>query len=187
MDIASLKTPIRDALIAVQKAGCRVVSLHPMFGPDTELLSGRHVIFIDIGAPEAVGEARELFEATMVETAQMDLDEHDRLIAFVLGLSHALNIAFFNALVESGESVPRLAEISSTTFDAQLEVASRVSRESPEVYFEIQALNEHGSGALDALEQSLQTLRRVIDSEDQSAFARIMERGRHYLRGKRSA
>ena len=28
----------------------------------------------------------------------MGLDEHDRLIAYVLGLSHALNIAFFSAL-----------------------------------------------------------------------------------------
>jgi len=187
MDIASLKTPIRDGLKAVVNAGCRVVSLHPMFGPDTELLSGRHVIFIDLGAPAAVTEARALFEPTMVETAEMDLDEHDRLIAFVLGLSHALNIAFFNALVESGESVPRLAEISSTTFDAQLDVSSRVSRESPEVYYEIQALNEHGRDALDALEVSLRRLRQIIDEKDQSAFARVMERGREYLRNKRSA
>ena len=31
-------------------AGSR--SVHPMFGPDTELLSGRHVIFVDLGAPD---------------------------------------------------------------------------------------------------------------------------------------
>ncbi|MBT8137671.1 MAG: prephenate dehydrogenase/arogenate dehydrogenase family protein [Gammaproteobacteria bacterium] len=186
MDIASLKTPIRKGLEAAAAAGCRVVSLHPMFGPDTELLSGRHVIFIDLGAPDAVAEARALFEPTMVETAEMDLDEHDKLIAFVLGLSHALNIAFFNALVESGQSVPRLAEISSTTFDAQLAVSSRVSEESPEVYYEIQSLNEHGRDALDALEQSLTKLRAVIDGGDQAAFARIMQRGRDYLSSKRA-
>ncbi|MDH3589258.1 MAG: prephenate dehydrogenase/arogenate dehydrogenase family protein [Gammaproteobacteria bacterium] len=186
VDIASLKTPIRSGLEAAASAGCRVVSLHPMFGPDTELLSGRHVVFIDLGAPDAVAEARALFEPTMLETAQMDLDEHDRLIAYVLGLSHALNIAFFNALVESGQSVPQLAEISSTTFDAQLDVASRVSQESPEVYYEIQALNEHGHDALDALEASLRRLRQVIDGRDQTAFANIMQRGRDYLRAKRA-
>ena len=32
-----------------ESAGCNVTSVHPMFGPDTELLSGRHVIFIDVG------------------------------------------------------------------------------------------------------------------------------------------
>ena len=32
-----------------------------MFGPDTELLSGRHVIFIDVGCTQAVEQAQELF------------------------------------------------------------------------------------------------------------------------------
>src|SRR5258708_34347521 len=50
-DLGSLKTPLRAGLDALVAAGCRVTSLHPMFGPDTELLSGRHVIFIDIGNP----------------------------------------------------------------------------------------------------------------------------------------
>ena len=44
--------------------------------------------------------ARELFAPTMAEQVVMSLDDHDRLIAYVLGLSHALNIAFFTALAE---------------------------------------------------------------------------------------
>ena len=32
-------------------------------------------------------------------------EKNDRLIAYVLGLSHALNIAFFTALAESGEAL----------------------------------------------------------------------------------
>src|SRR5258708_22056024 len=128
-DLGSLKTPRRAGLDALVNAGCRVTSLHPMFGPDTELLSGRHVIFIDLGNPDALQEAQELFAPTMAERVGMGLDEHDRLIAYVLGLSHALNIAFFTALADSGEAAPRLAKLSSTTFDAQLDVASRVAAE----------------------------------------------------------
>ena len=55
-DIGSLKTPLRAGLAALQAAGVRVTSVHPMFGPDTELLSGRHVIFIDVG--DRVGRRR---------------------------------------------------------------------------------------------------------------------------------
>ena len=106
-------------------------SVHPMFGPDTELLSGRHVIFVDVGAPEATAAARALFEPTMATLVEMDLESHDRLIAYVLGLSHALNIAFFTALAESGEAAPRLATLSSTTFDAQLGVAGEGRRREP--------------------------------------------------------
>jgi prephenate dehydrogenase len=108
--LGSLKTPLRAGpRRALVKAGCRVTSLHPMFGPDTELLSGRHVIFIDLGDADALAEAQELFAPTMAERVVMGLDEHDRLIAYVLGLSHALNIAFFTALADSGEAAPRLA------------------------------------------------------------------------------
>jgi len=150
-DLGSLKSPLRAGLEALRGAGVALTSIHPMFGPDTELLSGRHVIFIDLGNPDALKEAQELFAPTMAERVVMGLDEHDRLIAYVLGLSHALNIAFFTALADSGEAAPRLARLSSTTFDSQLEVASRVAAESPDLYFEIQSLNDYGGESLLAL------------------------------------
>jgi len=126
-DIGSLKTPLRKGLESLRQAGVRVSSVHPMFGPDTDLLSGRHVIHVDVGRPDAVADAQALFASTMAEQVVTTLDDHDRLIAYVLGLSHAINIAFFTALADSGEAAPRLARLSSTTFDAQLGVASLVA------------------------------------------------------------
>ena len=111
-DIGSLKTPLRDGLTALRQQDCKVTSLHPMFGPDAELLSGRHLIFVDVGSAEATANAKELFASTMVEQLDMGLDDHDRLIAYVLGLSHALSVAFFTALAESGEAAPKLATMS---------------------------------------------------------------------------
>ena len=180
-DIGSLKTPLRAGLKALAKAGCKVTSLHPMYGPGTELLSGRHLIFVDVGIPAATAEAKELFAATMVEQLNMDADDHDRLIAYVLGLSHALNIAFVTALAESGEAAPQLAKLSSTTFDAQLLVAAAVTRDNPRLYFEIQHLNEYGLGPLEALCQSASRLREVVADGDESGFVDLMEKGRGYL------
>src|SRR6266478_939663 len=185
-DLGSLKTPLRAGLDALVKAGCRVTSLHPMFGPDTELLSGRHVIFIDLGDQDALQEAQELFASTMAEQVVMSLDEHDRLIAYVLGLSHALNIAFFTALADSGEAAPRLARMSSTTFDAQLDVASHVAQESPDLYYEIQSLNDYGAESLEALSQAVERLRTSVLSQDHAAFVALMRRGRDYLADRRS-
>jgi chorismate mutase/prephenate dehydrogenase len=116
----------------------------------------------------------------------MSLDEHDRLIAYVLGLSHALNIAFFTALAESGEAAPRLARLSSTTFDSQLDVASRVAQESPELYFEIQSLNDFGAESLEALSQAVERLRTAVISQDFESFANLMRRGREYLEDRRA-
>ena len=185
-DVGSLKSPLRAGLLALRSHGCKVTSVHPMFGPDTELLSGRHVVFVDLGSAAALEAARALFAPTMAEQVVMSLDEHDRLIAYVLGLSHALNIAFFTALADSGEAAPKLARISSTTFDAQLDVAAHVAQESPELYYEIQSLNDYGAESLEALAQAVERLRTAVLSQDHDAFVALMRRGRDYLQDRRS-
>lgn len=180
-DIGSLKSPLLDGLEELRSAGCRVTSLHPMFGPDTRLLSGRHLIFCDAGDAQATADAKELFAPTMVDQLDMGLDDHDRLIAYVLGLSHALNIAFFTALAESGEAAPRLAKLSSTTFDSQLLVSAAVAQDNPHLYFEIQKLNKFGLGPLDALCDAARRIRETVADGDENAFVELMEKGRDYL------
>jgi chorismate mutase/prephenate dehydrogenase len=180
-DVGSLKSPLRAALQALAAAGARVTSVHPMFGPSAELLAGRHVIFVDVGVPEATAEARALFAPTLATLVEMSLDEHDRLIAYVLGLSHALNIAFFTALGESGVGAADLERISSTTFNDQLEVSGRVAAENPHLYFEIQHLNPHRLAPLAALRHAVDAVASAVEGGDEAAFVRLMERGRAYL------
>jgi chorismate mutase/prephenate dehydrogenase len=180
-DIGSLKSPLRESLKSLVAAGVKVTSVHPMFGPDTELLSGQHVVFVDVGVPEATRQARELFASTMARQVEMDLEDHDRLVAYVLGLSHALNIAFITALGESGEAARRLANLSSTTFDSQLSVAASVARDNPHLYFEIQSLNDYGTESLSALLYAVERLRSVVRAGDEEGFVTLMQRGREYL------
>ncbi len=181
MDVGSLKSPLRQSLLDLVAAGCQVASIHPMFGPDTHLLSGRHVIFVDLGQAASLAAAQGLFASTMADQFVMNLDDHDRLIAYVLGLSHALNIAFFTALADSGELVPTLAQMSSTTFDAQLEVAGLVAKDNPRLYFEIQALNEYGKEALDALVKASERIRESVRAGNEAEFVTLMEAGREYM------
>lgn len=181
IDVGSLKTPLKSGFEALIGAGCRIASIHPMYGPNTRLLSGRHVIFVDVGSAPALDEARRLFESTMAARVDMSLDDHDRAMAYVLGLSHALNLAFFSALAESGELVPHLQALSSTTFDAQLQVASAVARDNPRLYFEIQALNRFGGAALDAFVDSALRIRELVRTNDEGGFVSLMEAGRDYL------
>ncbi|MCP3978240.1 MAG: prephenate dehydrogenase/arogenate dehydrogenase family protein [bacterium] len=186
-DIGSLKSPLRGGIRALVDAGVRVTSIHPMFGPDSELLSGRHVIFVDVGHAEALADAEKLFESTMVVRVGMDLESHDRLIAYVLGLSHALNLAFFTALAESGEAAPRLAEVSSSTFEAQLDVARVVAGDNPRLYFEIQSLNDYGTESLSALLHAVEKLRSIVRARDENAFVQLMQQGQRYLADRRSS
>lgn len=180
-DLGSLKTPLREGLNALVEAGCKVTSLHPMFGPDTRLLSERHIVLVDLGSSAATRYARQLFDSTMATIVEMSINEHDRLIAFVLGLSHAVNLAFFTALAESGEFVRRLMTLSSTTFDAQVDVARSVAFDNPHLYFEIQSLNEFGAESLHALRAATSRIIELVASADEDGFVELMLSGRDYV------
>jgi chorismate mutase/prephenate dehydrogenase len=180
-DIGSLKSPLRDPLRAMAQSGLAVTSIHPMFGPGTDLLSGRHVILVDLGRTDANRGVERLFASTMATVVHMDLETHDRTIAYILGLSHAVNISFFTSLAESGEAAASLAHLSSTTFDRQLAVAADVAEENPHLYFEIQHLNDYGSEALSALSDTVERLQSIVRAGDEAAFVTLMERGRTYL------
>src|SRR6185437_9674996 len=90
------------------------------------------------------------------------------------------------ALAQSGEAAPRLLELSSTPFDAQFDIASRVAEESPQLYYEIQRLNDYGAASLDALASAVDAVRSAVLDGDQSRFVALMRQGRDYV-GRRNA
>lgn len=180
-DVGSLKSPLRAPLQSLCASGVNVTSVHPMFGPGTQVLAGRQVIFVDVGNRHATDAARQLFASTMATAIDMSIDEHDRLIAYVLGLSHLSNIAFVDALKRSGIAAEVLAGLSSPTYDALLGMGSTVVHENPHLYFEIQHLNEFGQTSLDALLSAVSDLRTAVLDGDQTGFVAAMRAGRAFI------
>ncbi len=174
-DIGSLKSPMRSGLNALMEAGCKVCSVHPMFGPNEIGLSGRHILFVDVGHSEALSEARALFAHTAAECFDLSLDEHDEVMAWVLGLSHLVNIAFASTLAESGEAVPLLRQISSSTFNAQLKVAAQVVSENPHLYYEIQQGNIKTAEVVSHFQRVLADLHKAVQEGDEPSWTRAME------------
>lgn len=180
-DIGSVKGPLAAGLGEMARRGLEVASVHPMFGPEVGVLHRRHVLVMDAGHAGAADAAAELFSGTMAEILRLPLAEHDPLIAYVLGLSHALNLAFLTAVRESGEQAPRLQRLSSVTFDRQMAVAAAVARENPRLYFEIQRANAHGDRALRSLAGAVNRLADIVRADDEGAFCRLMIEGRDYV------
>ena len=83
----------------------------------------------------------------------MPVEEHDELMSYVLGLSHAVNIAFFEALRQSGKGYDDLNRAASTTFRRQVETSRDVASENSQLYFEIQHLNPFNKDALEYLQK----------------------------------
>lgn len=183
-DIGSLKSPMRSGLQALADAGCRVCSVHPMFGPNEIGLSGRHILFVDVGDSAALAEARALFAHTAAECVDLSLEEHDEVMAWVLGLSHLVNIAFASALAESGEAVPLLRSISSSTFNAQLKVAAQVVSENPHLYYEIQQGNAMTGQVVAHFLRVFENLARAVHVGDEITWTQAMEEANRRIAAK---
>ena len=172
VDIASIKTPLLEPIAALRRAGCRVASIHPMFGPSVVLLREADVVICETGDAGAAEEAKLLFRSTTARMVRMPIEEHDRVMADVLSLAHATAIAFACALPEAEHPVR------STTFQALEALAAAVVRESPEVYFEVQAENPHSAAALERMRAALDRIAAAVRGRDAGAFGKILDEGK---------
>lgn len=179
-DISSLKTSVTDTLRKMAKDR-KVCSVHPMFGPSAESLYDRKVIVCDCGNSQAVEEAKAIFDDRGGDIRVMEVEEHDRYMSYVLGLTHAVNIALFTVLRRSGYSFEDLLTVSSTTFSKGLDTNMSVASEDPMLYYEIQHLNENRAAMWSLFSDVVEELKKASLDDDPSAFVGIMNEGKRYF------
>jgi len=179
-DLTSLKTPLIGRLKNMAKER-KVCSIHPMFGPSATSLYGRNLIICDCGNKEAIEEVKELFDDRGGNIRIMDVEQHDQYMSYVLGLTHAVNIALFTVLERSGFTFQDLKTVSSTTFNKGLDTNMSVASEDPMLYYEIQHMNAHRDEMWDLFSQTVEELKKDSLSDDPEGFISIMNAGRRYF------
>jgi len=182
-EMCSLKGHLQPMMLRLRADGLRLVSFHPMFGPDLRMLSGRTIVFCTDADPGDLALVRGLFEDTSAELVEMDIAEHDRRIALVLGLTHLSNLAYARALMGSRARAEDLAQVAGETYTKQLGTTQEVIEENPELYFQIQALNPVTEEVAEGLMNAVQEWRETVVAGDNDGFARLMTECRDYLAG----
>lgn len=180
-DIGSLKSQLVGDLQKAAAAGHRVTSLHPMFAPGTVVLTGRSVLVCDAGNSQATELACDLFRETAVSLCPVPLEQHDQVMGALLGLSHTINLLFGQSLKQLGLGFERLGPIASTTFAKQAKTAAEVAAENPELYHQIQHLNQCTPEVYEALQSSLERLRGAALDQDARPFLQLMGECRGYF------
>jgi prephenate dehydrogenase len=145
------------------------------------MLTGRTLVFCTDAQPENLAMIRGLFEATSADLVEMDLAEHDRRMAVVLGMTHLANLSYARALEHSGLAAGSLAEVAGVTFQRQLATTREVVGENPDLYFEIQALNELTADTADWLVEAVEEWRQAALEDDAASFARLMSECNEFL------
>ncbi len=173
-EMCSLKTHLGPVIERLRSAGTRVISFHPMFGPDVRMLEGRTVAFCT-DAPRADLETVEgLFADTSARLVEMDPAEHDRRMGLVLGLTHLANLVFARALVHSGVGSPELAEVAGVTYGRQIADNTRGGGREP-----VALLRDPGPQRLTPetgrwLRTALDEWMEAVEQPDDGRFADLM-------------
>lgn len=183
-DIASLKSHLAPDFAEARAMGVSVTSVHPMFGPGARALSDKVICLCDCGDHAANARVAALFEETAATLVHLSLEEHDRLAAYLLGLSHFINLLFARALATSGRSVAELSAVASTTFRAQMTTTESVLLEDPELYYAIQALNPFSPDVFAGLKKALDDWTGWIGNRDLTSFSDAMVDARRWLEGE---
>ncbi|MCP4995347.1 MAG: prephenate dehydrogenase, partial [Gammaproteobacteria bacterium] len=170
-----------DVVEDARSKGIRLASIHPMFGPDTELLSGQNLIICQAGSDEAEDRAFQLFSNTAANIFKIPIEQHDQCMTWVLNLPHLLNIIMVEMLRSSSMPYEMLCALGGTTFNKQMEVTAEVMTENPQLYFHIQSINQHNHELFSALSKTLEHISQYATSGEMNAFCDVMTDGLAYL------
>lgn len=180
-DIASLKGQLVPAISEARDRGVSIASIHPMFGPAARTLADKVICLCDCGDSQATRSVLRLLEGTAATIVRLSLEEHDRVVTYVLGLSHLINLLFTEVLAESGISYERLKHVGSTTFLSQLATTVTVIQENPDLYYSIQRCNPNTAELYDRLRRAMAAITEAVLSGDSGAFSKMMGKCREWI------
>ncbi len=177
-DVASLKTPVARVLRALARSGVAAASVHPLFGPAFGPLAQATILLSDCGSPTGLEKARDLFRATGAHLVDVPLEDHDEMMATLLGLTHLTLLAFARAAARSPVDVG-LVPTEGTTYARLVAVARGLLDDPPALLREIQALNPHTPDVRRRLLQAVEDWTRAAADSDGTSFVTLLEESRH--------
>ncbi len=182
-DICSIKSHIAGILRLGAADGLKVTSVHPMFGPSAPSAKGMNVVICDCGSKRATDEAKEMFGFAGARITRLYLEEHDQMMAYILGLSHVTGLLFGTTLASSGMSFAQLQSVQGPSFARLAALAKDISGESRRVYHDIQALNPRTKEMLDIMESSLGKIKDAAIEKEHDEFIQLMHSVKEYTEG----
>ncbi len=180
-DIASLKDNSKKAIKKALKCGISYTSTHPMFGPKVSTLSDRIICLCDCGNKKATEKVKTFFKDTSATIVEIPLEKHDRIISYVLALSHIINIIFMKTLMDGEYDYSDLKEIASTTFTSQMGTTKEVITENSDLYYAIQNFNPFKNDLYHRLEQAMKYIIGSVLNGKKEDFIKIMEEGKRWI------
>jgi len=174
VDITSVKAMPVDVMHRYL-GRCRVLGAHPVFGPGASGLAGHNVVLTPTcdAESELALKTKPYLEARGAHVQLMTPEEHDRLMAVVLGLAHFIAIVSGDTLLAL-DNLRNMEHASGVTFRLLMTLVGSVLGEDPSLYASIQN-NLPGLPAIekDFIKKASQWA-ELVKHKDSAEFVRCM-------------
>lgn len=175
MDVTSIKAFPVAKMHQHIKAGV-VLGGHPVFGPGARDIAYRSFILTPTDNEEAAlaQKVKQYLETRGARATLMSPEEHDEVMAVVLGLAHFIAIASADALL-SFERLNRLGAIGGVTFRLLLTLTESVISEDPEFYASLQMNLPQLAEIERGFQEKVRNWADLVAGRDEQQFAQKMQ------------
>ena len=156
-DVASVKTNIKEFYL---ESGFPYVSTHPMFGPTFANLANlekENTIIISEGDHLGKVFFKDLYNSLKLNVFDYTFDEHDKVVAYSLGIPFASTLVFAATMVHQ--------DAPGTTFKRHMKIARGLLSEDDYLLTEI-LFNPRTPKQIERIQEQLSALQDIIAAKD---------------------
>lgn len=174
IDITSVKVFPVEIMHKHIKTGL-TLGTHPVFGPGARSMAKQNFILTPTNEEERAlaQRVREYLLARGARVTLMAPQEHDEMMAVILGLSHFIAIVSADTLLSLGGLKQREA-ISGTTYKLLLTLVESVLSEDPDFYAALQMSLPNMTKIEELFQRSSKTWAELVESKDRRQFVHRM-------------
>jgi prephenate dehydrogenase/chorismate mutase/prephenate dehydrogenase len=170
VDVASVKTGIVDRILPHLSENTEYLSLHPLFGPETESFKGENILAIDLRAGALTRALLNFLVRIGLHVTHVNVDEHDRKTAITQALHHFVYASLASVLTEFMKT-SEIQKFSTRSLRKTIEII-RCIWQNADTILEIQRNNPYATIARDNYRKVLSkqlTRRNVMRKQTISA------------------
>jgi prephenate dehydrogenase len=170
IDITSIKTKPVDCMHRYLKTP-NILGTHPVFGPGARDLTSQNFVLTPTSEVEA-GLAKRVKDYLEVRGARvriMSPEEHDEMMAVVLGLAHFISIVAADTMATI-DKLPQMKAIGGSTYRVLTTLVESVISEDPELYATLQ-MHLPGLARIEGLFlQNTAKWAALVENKDKAGF-----------------
>ncbi len=179
MDITGVKEPAMEAMLQSKAA---VLGLHPMCAPSAKTLRGQTLVTCPARLPLKWRPWVKQFLASTEATIQKSTaEEHDRYMAIVQCMAHAISLSMARTLWALEINVGKTMDFTSIFYRIVMGLMGRILYQDPNLYADMQIENRYVGQTLTALAISLAEFKAIVDNKDREGFLRRFETSQGYF------